>query len=55
MTGLVPASPSATLLGWRLIEHDAARGWVQLTDAEGQLLARATSSARLVPVPAAAR
>src|SRR5262245_6568235 len=128
----IPESPSSTVLGWRLLEHAADRGWVRvafaggaelrnpagyvqggvlaamlddrmgpaawfmnrgerftttidmnvsflapakpgplfgegqvvklggsiaflearLTDAEGQLLARATSSARLVPVPA---
>ncbi len=34
MTGTVldrlPAPPSARLLGWRLIDHDAARGWVRI-------------------------
>jgi uncharacterized protein (TIGR00369 family) len=26
----IPSSPSATLLGWRLIAHDAAKGWVRI-------------------------
>jgi uncharacterized protein (TIGR00369 family) len=26
----IPLSPSAALLGWRLVEHDAAKGWVRI-------------------------
>ena len=26
----IPSSPSAALLGWHLMEHDAARGWVRI-------------------------
>jgi uncharacterized protein (TIGR00369 family) len=26
----IPASPSATLLGWRLEDHDAEKGWVRI-------------------------
>jgi uncharacterized protein (TIGR00369 family) len=26
----IPMPPSATLLGWRMIDHDAARGWVRI-------------------------
>jgi uncharacterized protein (TIGR00369 family) len=26
----IPSSPSATLLGWRLIAHDATKGWVRI-------------------------
>ena len=26
----IPLSPSAALLGWRLVEHDAAKGWVKV-------------------------
>lgn len=26
----LPPSPSATLLGWRLEDHDAAKGWVRI-------------------------
>jgi uncharacterized protein (TIGR00369 family) len=26
----IPAPPSAKLLGWRLLDHDAARGWVRI-------------------------
>ncbi len=28
--GYIPTPPSARLLGWRLIDHDAARGWVRV-------------------------
>lgn len=26
----IPMPPSARLLGWRMIDHDAARGWVRI-------------------------
>ena len=26
----IPLSPSAALLGWRLVAHDAAKGWVKV-------------------------
>jgi uncharacterized protein (TIGR00369 family) len=26
----IPAPPSARLLGWRLVDYDAARGWVRI-------------------------
>ncbi len=26
----IPTSPSAALLGWRLVEQDAAKGWVKI-------------------------
>jgi uncharacterized protein (TIGR00369 family) len=32
MTNLptIPSSPSAELLGWRLLDHDQAKGWVRI-------------------------
>jgi uncharacterized protein (TIGR00369 family) len=34
MTGtlldLIPTPPSSLLLGWRLIDHDASRGWIRV-------------------------
>lgn len=33
MTGsspAIPSSPSAKLLGWRLLDHDAERGWARI-------------------------
>lgn len=26
----MPAPPSARLLGWRLVDHDAAKGWIKI-------------------------
>ena len=65
----LPFSPSAALLGWKLVAHDAAKGWVRIAfDAKAeflnpagfvqggfvQLLARTTANARLVPAKRAA-